>query len=99
MHYPGQPVVYHSSPAPPGPNYGNAHSEAKAPNQGIQADGIPHNLHFIPEVPTGNTTYYCKELDGTWQIRSTNDIMNNCQPGDWRNHSKTGYPYFVRKTA
>ena len=98
MHYPDQSQLYRSTLAPPGPSYGNANrNHNQGAGNGIWANGASQPLQFVPEVPTGNTTYYCKELDGTWQIRTTNDIMNNCQPGDWRHHSKTGYPYFVRK--
>lgn len=99
MHYPSAPTVYRSSPAAPGRNYGNMNKGTDCAGKGVQANGVPQSLQFIHQVPSEDTTYYCKELNGNWQIRSTNDIMNNCQPGDWRNHSTTGYPFFVRKAA
>ena len=99
MHYPSGLTVYRSSPASPGRNYNNMDKATNWAGKSVQASGVPQSLQFIPQVPSGDTTYWCKELNGNWQIRSTNDIMNNCQPGDWRKHSTTGYPFFVRKAA
>ena len=97
MQYSSTPQVYQSILAPPGPSYGNANKGKGRGGDGIWAHGASQPLQFLHEEPTGNTKYYCKELNGTWLVRTTNDIMNNCQPGDWHTHSQTGYPYFVRK--
>ncbi|KAL8685166.1 MAG: hypothetical protein Q9218_007936 [Villophora microphyllina] len=39
--------------------------------------------------------FYCRELDGTYTLRTTTGIVASCQPGLWKT-TKTGYPYFVR---
>ena len=97
MHY-GQPTLYHSTLAAPGPLYGNHDQKTgNAASSGIWANGASQPLQLVNEVPTGNTQYYCKELNGTWQIRTYNDIMNNCQPVDRRTHSQTGVPFFERR--
>ena len=97
MQYSSTPQVYQSVLATPGPSYGNVNKGGGGASGGIWAHGASQPLQFLREEPTSKTEYYCKELNGTWTQRTTNDIMNNCQPGEWRFHSQTGYPYFVRK--
>ena len=94
-------MVYTSTLRGPEASHGvkAAKKESKGKGDGVWANGADEPLQFVPEVPTGNTQYYCKETNGSWKLRTTNDIMNHCQPGDWRIHPESGYPYFVRKTA
>ena len=98
MQYPGSPQVYRSVLAPPELAYGNSNNGKWSAGGGIRAHEASQLLQFLPEEPTGKTEYYCKELNGTFTVRTTNDIINKCQPGDWRTHSQTGYPYFVRRS-
>ncbi len=44
-----------------------------------------------------NTEFYCRELDGSWQLRTLSDIMKNCQPMFWQTHETSGWPVFYRQ--
>jgi len=85
MHYPGngQPQLYRAQLAQPGSN-------------AVAANGASGKFRFVPDIPTPQTQYYCKELDGSYTLRSTNEIMNSCQPGHWMKAAATGLPYFIR---
>lgn len=39
--------------------------------------------------------FYCRELDGSYTLRTTTEIMQTLQPGHWT-HAPSGYPYWVR---
>ncbi|KAL9123982.1 MAG: hypothetical protein Q9217_006642 [Psora testacea] len=99
MHYPNGTQLYRSTLARPGPSNGNTNKPGAGSAQGgsgIHANGAAQRVQLVPEVPTGNDIYWCKELTGGFVARTTNDIMNNCQPGAWRTSDKTGFPYFER---
>lgn len=55
-----------------------------------------------PEPPkiTGDPKqeFYCRELDGSWSLRTMSAIVKECQPGFWQS-SKSGYPVFYRQKA
>lgn len=53
-------------------------------------------MQLVPQTAGPNNEYYCRELDGTYTIRTVNTIMNELQPGQWQRGS-SGYPYFVRR--
>ena len=42
-----------------------------------------------------NQEYYCRELDGSWSLRTTNAIYKECHPGFWQT-SQSGWPVFYR---
>ncbi|KAL9098827.1 MAG: hypothetical protein Q9163_005582 [Psora crenata] len=94
MHYPGGEQLYQSTLATPGPSHGK--KTGPAPGGGLYAIGAAVPLELVPQVPTGNDIYYCKELNGKFSERTVNDIMNNCQPGEWRASLQTGFPFFER---
>ena len=98
MEYPVKNQIYRSELVGPESGQGNANN-ASGGNGGIKANGASQPLHVISGPPTGDTKYWCKELNGLWKCRTTNDIMNNCQPGNWRVHPQTRFPYFVRTAA
>lgn len=81
-------------PAPPGvvPWQGPTTTE-------VQARCTPKTQQFIPYNPTLGPTWWCKELDGSYTERTTNDIMHNCQPGRWGYAAATNHPYFIREPA
>ncbi|KAL8831244.1 MAG: hypothetical protein Q9191_000964 [Dirinaria sp. TL-2023a] len=45
-----------------------------------------------------NTEFYCRELDGSWSLRTCTDIVTNCQPGFWQTNAKSGWPVYYRQT-
>ncbi len=50
--------------------------------------------------PYGNpkTEFWCRELDGSWQLRTLSDIMKNCQPAYYQTHEVSGWPVYYRQT-
>ena len=52
-----------------------------------------------PEEPklTGdpNQEFYCRELDGSWSLRTVTAIEKECRPGTWQT-SVSGWPVFYR---
>ncbi|KAL2037744.1 hypothetical protein N7G274_009469 [Stereocaulon virgatum] len=56
-------------------------------------------MQIVPEIPTPNSQYYCRELDGSYTERTYNQIMHDCQPGEWRPHPETQFPYWYRLRA
>lgn len=44
-----------------------------------------------------NTEFYCRELDGSWSLRTCTDIVTNCQPGFWQTNAKSGWPVYYRQ--
>ena len=100
MHYPAQQQLYRSTLTAPEFGYGHPYrGPANTTSNGIWAHGAPGPLQPVPHVSTEDTTYYCKELNGLFQLRTVSDIMNNCQPGDWRKNPETNFAYFVRRAA
>jgi len=55
-----------------------------------------------PEAPkiTGDPKqeFYCRELDGSWSLRTMSAIVKECHPGFWQT-SKSGYPVWYRQKA
>jgi hypothetical protein len=52
----------------------------------------------IPGQATDELQYWVRELGGVYSLRTTRDIKENCQPGQWM-YSTSGYPYFIRENA
>lgn len=52
-------------------------------------------MQLVPANPAAGQQFYCRELDGSYTLRTVTDIETSCQPGSWHK-SSTGYPYFVR---
>ncbi|KAL2049061.1 hypothetical protein ABVK25_010657 [Lepraria finkii] len=53
---------------------------------------------IVPQDP-GPNEFWCRELDGTYTLRTMNTVTHDLQPGEWRNHPDTGYPYWYRLKA
>jgi hypothetical protein len=87
--------------APPQPNVVNWHGPTKAQVDAqnmaaAQAAGATNPVNMIPFRPEAGQQWWCRELDQTYTLRTTTDIMENLQPGYWAQASG-GYPYFVRQ--
>ncbi|CAF9940178.1 MAG: hypothetical protein ALECFALPRED_008476 [Alectoria fallacina] len=52
-------------------------------------------VQLVPQNASPDNEYFCRELDGTWTVRTVNTIMNSLNPGQWA-YATTGYPYWVR---
>lgn len=101
MHYPGHTGIqfYRSAPAAE-PTHLRMHEGQ--PAHGVHAHyggggGNPGPMQLVPQVPSPNDEYYCRELDSSYTLRTVTAIMRDCQPGYW-DRAKSGYPYWVRTT-
>ncbi|TPX23888.1 hypothetical protein DIZ76_013231 [Coccidioides immitis] len=81
------------------PWQGATRAEIDAQNIAIaKATGATRPQSLVPYKPAEGQQWWCREVDGTYTLRTTNDIMENLQPGKWI-YSSTGFPYFVREPA
>ncbi|KAI4116601.1 MAG: hypothetical protein LQ345_003007 [Seirophora villosa] len=95
------PLFYagHPQPEPTRVWYGSTKAEVDAQNAALAQDvGAYKPMELIPANPTAGQQFYCRELDGTYTLRTMTDIETACQPGAWHRAS-TGYPYFIRNKA
>ncbi|KAI4115617.1 MAG: hypothetical protein LQ338_007831 [Usnochroma carphineum] len=94
LYYAGQP-----QPEPTKIWYGSTKAEVDAQNAALaQSAGAYKPIELVPANPTAGQQFYCRELDGTYTLRTMTDIETSCQPGSWHRAS-TGYPYFIRSKA
>ncbi|KAI1944757.1 hypothetical protein LOZ12_000307 [Ophidiomyces ophidiicola] len=62
------------------------------------ATGATRPQTLVPYKPADGQQWWCRELDSSYTLRTTTDIMENLQPGRWV-YSSSGYPYFIRQPA
>lgn len=78
------------------PFLGPTKKEVEAQNAKIaEKVGATKPAQLIPYEAVNGQQWWVRELDGSFTLRTTNDIMENCQPGRWT-YASAGYPYFVR---
>ena len=105
MYYPGgspspQIQFYSSQPAAEPANFNtyqgltaqqvNDRNISRAQNHG----GFDQ-VQLIPQTASPDNQYYCRELDGTWTLRTVDTIMNHLNPGQWA-YGAAGHPYWIR---
>lgn len=101
MTYQPQVTYYQSAlpaPEPTKTNYwqGATASQISAQNLATaNATGVTNPVQLTPHGTSPEQQFYCRELEGSWTLRTTNDIMASCQPGRWQ-YAPGGYPYFER---
>lgn len=105
MYYPGsqhafQPQFYSSQPAPESNNPNHYHGltapQLRDRNASIAPDhGGFDQVRLVPEKASPDNEYFCRELDGSWTVRTVNTIMNSLNPGQWA-YATNGYPYWIR---
>ncbi|KAL8712374.1 MAG: hypothetical protein Q9225_006951 [Loekoesia sp. 1 TL-2023] len=94
LYYAGQP-----QPEPTRIWYGSTKAEVDAQNAALaHSVGAYKPIEFVPANPTASQQFYCRELDGTYTLRTMTDIETSCQPGSWHK-AQTGFPYFIRKAV
>lgn len=59
-----------------------------------------HDAHaqprqLAPYEPSTYQQFYCRELNGSYSLRTAREIQEDLQPGYWQAGSK-GVPYFIR---
>lgn len=91
MHY---PALMHY-PAQPNPNDG--HQMFYGPAHAPTAVTVERKKAPPADIPYGdkNAEFWCRELDGSWTLRTLTDIMNNCQPA-FHQISESGWPVWYR---
>ena len=76
---------------------GATRAQVDAENAAIHArDAATKPVQMVPYKPEPGQQFYCRELDGTYTLRTTNEIMNDLQPGKWE-RGESGYPFFIRE--
>ena len=81
----------------PTPFYGGTRAQIDAENARIHYESQPSQM--VPYKPVPGTQFWCKELDGSWTLRSYSDmVIGELAPGHWES-AKTGYHYWVRRPA
>lgn len=89
---------------PQSPNYFVGNPSDYATQQAMLAAyygqvGVPKPLptQLAPYKPADGQQFWCKELDGSWTLRTHTDIvMGEVSPGHWERHATSGYFYWVR---
>ena len=80
--------------------YGNTTEEVDRENLVIaQNCGATKPANLAPVGATNDQMWWCREVDGSYTLRSTNTIQQALQPGYWAYASHGGYPYFIRQKA
>lgn len=75
--------------------YGATKEEVDIQNRAIhQAHAKP--IQLVPYEPSAEQQFWCRELNGSYNLRTTTECMTTLQPGEWA-QSSAGVPYFVRK--
>ncbi|KAL9036122.1 MAG: hypothetical protein Q9214_006277 [Letrouitia sp. 1 TL-2023] len=92
-------LVYSTAPAlePTKIWYGATKDEIDQQNAAAARAHAP--VPLVPANPSPSQQFWCRELDGSYTLRTMNDISTSCQPGVWQQATETGYPYFVRKAT
>lgn len=65
----------------------------------VGASTEPKIPPLTPYNATPDQKWWCQELDSSFAMRTTNDIVENCQPGRWICAPASGHPYFIREPA
>lgn len=58
----------------------------------------PPPTQLAPYKPAEGQQFWCKETDGSWTLRTKDDIVaGEVAPGYWERHATSGYFYWVRQ--
>lgn len=99
MHHPGTGVQFYQSAPAAEPHNFQVYQGKPADNITYHTTGgsNSNSIQMVPQNPTPDDQFYCRELDGAYTLKTGTTIMRDCQPGYWK-HGKSGYPYWVRTT-
>lgn len=100
MYYPGGSqsanIQFHLSQPAAEPYQGLTSQQVNDRNiSRLQSHGGFNQVQLVPQDASPDNEYFCRELDGTWTVRTVNTIMNSLNPGQWA-YATTGYPYWIR---
>lgn len=80
------PATYQPTQLTPGavPYMGATAEEVQGRNHALaSATGACGPFTLAPYKAEPGQQFWCQELDGTWSLRTQNDIEENCKPGAW----------------
>ncbi|KAF2734341.1 hypothetical protein EJ04DRAFT_247515 [Polyplosphaeria fusca] len=78
--------------------YCNARDDVESENRRIATErGAYEPKRIKPADARPDDPFWCKERDGTWQLRPYYDIEANCYPGRWTMNAEKGYLIFERE--
>lgn len=75
---------------------GSTKAEVDMQNRAIHA-ATAQPRQLVPYKVENDEQFWCRELDGSYTLRTMKDIQDNLQPGVWQIGS-SGYAYFVRES-
>ena len=76
---------------------GATKAQIDAENAAIARDtGAAEPHRMVPYKASNDQQFWCRELDGSYTLRTATDIMEGAQPGYWQ-RGESGYPYFIRE--
>lgn len=74
--------------------YGQDTTATTAAHHKPQGEGVKM-IPLMPTTPDPKQQFYCKELDGSFSLRTVDDIGKNAGPGFWQ-YGSSGWPFFTR---
>ena len=105
MYYPGGSssphVQFYSSQLAAGPNnfsYYQGLTTQQVNDRNVSRalnHGGFNQVQLVPQNASPDNKYICRELDGSFTLRTVNTIMNSLKPGQWA-YNPNGDLYWVR---
>ena len=102
-HYPSYPQPVHGGGQqtilPDGTTLfvGKTREQVMWENQQIAKNtGANKPTPMVPYKAAPGQQFWCREIDGSWTLRTVQDTMDLCQPGYW-DKGQSGYPIFIRQ--
>ncbi|KKY28435.1 hypothetical protein UCRPC4_g00602 [Phaeomoniella chlamydospora] len=93
--FPSQPT---STGPVTNPTYGKTTAEVLRDNIALaERSGANKPREFVPYNTKPGQLLWCKELDGSFSLRTTTECMEELQPGSWF-QTPEGKPFFVRRS-
>lgn len=72
-------------------------TEVDQDNQAIAVREGAYDAHEIaPKDPKPDQMFWCREVDGSWTLRTVFTIENDLRPGRWQVDAQRGYLVFIR---
>jgi hypothetical protein len=71
--------------------------EVRTDNEIIASREGAYDAHEIaPHDPKPDQMFWCRELDGSWTLRTAFTIENDLRPGRWQVDAQRGFLVFIR---
>jgi hypothetical protein len=103
-HYPGYPYPAQASGAQTLPDgtslfLGKTKEQVMWENQQIASNtGANDPIQMVPYKAAPGQQFWCRELDGSWTLRTVQETMVELQPGYW-DKGQSGHAVFIRQRS